>query len=101
MRKPAKQMEMLWRGAKSFGDTADVFTSNFPTGACILQFINAHQLLCHPYMCCGCFLNSSQRVVCILCSTKCNFCPSGSAAAKQRNAVLEQGKHNSVVDRVT
>ncbi|KAA6428404.1 MAG: Lysosomal alpha-mannosidase [Trebouxia sp. A1-2] len=32
LRKPAKQMEMLWRGAKSFGDTADVFTSNFPTG---------------------------------------------------------------------
>ncbi|DBB01101.1 hypothetical protein WJX77_006941 [Trebouxia sp. C0004] len=32
VRKPAKQMEMLWRGAKSFGDTADVFTSNFPTG---------------------------------------------------------------------
>jgi len=40
VRKPAKQMEMLWRGAKSFGDSADVFTSNFPTGACLLHLIN-------------------------------------------------------------
>ena len=32
MRKGAKQMEVLWRGAKSFGDSADVFTANFPTG---------------------------------------------------------------------
>ena len=31
-RKAAKQMEMLWRGAESFGDQADVFTANFPTG---------------------------------------------------------------------
>lgn len=41
VRKQAKQMEMLWRGAKSFGDTADVFTSNFPTGMCkkhLLQY---------------------------------------------------------------
>ena len=36
VRKAAKQMEVLWRGAKSFGDSADVFTANFPTG-CILQ----------------------------------------------------------------
>lgn len=32
VRKAAKQMEVLWRGAKSFGDSADVFTANFPTG---------------------------------------------------------------------
>ena len=37
VRKPAKQMEMLWRGAQSFGDSADVFTSNFPTGACCAE----------------------------------------------------------------
>ena len=32
VRKAAKQMELLWRGAKSFGDSADIFTANFPTG---------------------------------------------------------------------
>ena len=32
VRKAAKQMEVLWRGAKSFEDSADVFTANFPTG---------------------------------------------------------------------
>lgn len=32
VRKAAKQMEVLWRGAQSFGDSADVFTANFPTG---------------------------------------------------------------------
>lgn len=32
VRKAAKQMEVLWRGTKSFGDSADVFTANFPTG---------------------------------------------------------------------
>ena len=32
VRKGAKQMEVLWRGAQSFGDSADVFTANFPTG---------------------------------------------------------------------
>ncbi len=93
VRKPAKQMEMLWRGAKSFGDSADVFTSNFPTGACLLQLIRfcpptampslrVLTLLsdeAHTYVHAGsqlsvisfaawgqCFLNLSQRGVCIL-----------------------------------
>ena len=32
LRKKAKQLEFLWRGAKSFGKDADVFTGSFPTG---------------------------------------------------------------------
>lgn len=32
LRKKAKQLEFLWRGARSFGDHADVFTGSFPTG---------------------------------------------------------------------
>ena len=31
-RRERKEFEMLWRGARSFGDAADVFTSNWPTG---------------------------------------------------------------------
>ena len=41
VRKPKKQLEVLWRGAKSFGNSADVFTHNFPTGMlayyCVFQ----------------------------------------------------------------
>ena len=32
VRKPKKQLQVWGRGAKSFGDSADVFTHNFPTG---------------------------------------------------------------------
>ena len=31
-RKKLKQMEVLWRGAESYGADADVFTGNFPSG---------------------------------------------------------------------
>ena len=31
-RRERKEFEMLWRGARSFGSEADVFTSNWPTG---------------------------------------------------------------------
>ena len=31
-RRERKEFEMLWRGARSFGDAADVFTSNWPSG---------------------------------------------------------------------
>ena len=33
LRKKQKELEMVWRGAKSFGDQADIFTGNFPDGA--------------------------------------------------------------------
>ncbi|KAK9842267.1 hypothetical protein WJX81_003590 [Elliptochloris bilobata] len=32
-RRERKEFEILWRGAQSFGDAADVFTSNWPTGS--------------------------------------------------------------------
>lgn len=32
-RKKRKEMELLWRGAASFGSDADVFTGNFASGA--------------------------------------------------------------------
>lgn len=31
-RKGRKEMELLWRGAASFGSSADVFTGNFASG---------------------------------------------------------------------
>ncbi|BDA45668.1 Lysosomal alpha-mannosidase [Coccomyxa sp. Obi] len=31
-RAPEKKLELIWRGAKSFGSSADVFTGNFPMG---------------------------------------------------------------------
>ena len=33
-RKKTKELEMLWRGAKSFGKEADVFLGTFPSGMC-------------------------------------------------------------------
>ena len=38
LRKKAKQLEFLWRGAKSFGKDADVFTGSFPTGKTLFKF---------------------------------------------------------------
>ena len=35
-----KELEMLWRGAKSFGSSADVFTGNFGSGARMLLLPN-------------------------------------------------------------
>ena len=32
MRGPKKQFEMLWRGAKSYGSSADVLAGNFASG---------------------------------------------------------------------
>ena len=32
LRKKSKELEFVWRGAKSFGSDADVFTGSFPTG---------------------------------------------------------------------
>lgn len=32
LRRESKQLELLWRGAKSYGSSADVFTGNFPNG---------------------------------------------------------------------
>ncbi|KAK9810259.1 hypothetical protein WJX72_007477 [[Myrmecia] bisecta] len=32
IRKPKKQMELLWRGAESYGEDADIFTGNFWSG---------------------------------------------------------------------
>ena len=32
VRKKAKQMELVWRGSQSYGDTAEIFTGNFPSG---------------------------------------------------------------------
>ena len=36
-RKQTKELEMLWRGAKSFGKEADVFLGTFPTGAKLMS----------------------------------------------------------------
>ena len=36
-RKKTKELEMLWRGAKSFGKEADVFLGTFPTGAKLMS----------------------------------------------------------------
>ncbi len=52
-RRERKEFEMLWRGARSFGSEADVFTSNWPTGAAAAaaraQGATACQLrCCHP-----------------------------------------------------
>ena len=33
IRKSKKQMEMVWRGAESYGKDADVLACNFPSGA--------------------------------------------------------------------
>lgn len=33
IRGPKKQFELLWRGAKSYGSSADVLTGNFASGA--------------------------------------------------------------------
>ena len=32
VRKRKKQMELLWRGSESLGDTAELFTGNFASG---------------------------------------------------------------------
>ncbi len=32
IRGPKKQFEMVWRGAKSYGSSADVLTGNFASG---------------------------------------------------------------------
>lgn len=36
-RKKTKELEMLWRGAKSFGKEADVFLGTFPTGTKLMS----------------------------------------------------------------
>lgn len=36
-RKKTRELELLWRGAASFGDAADVFTGTFPTGKPLVQ----------------------------------------------------------------
>lgn len=32
IRGPKKQFEMVWRGAKSYGSSADILTGNFASG---------------------------------------------------------------------
>ena len=34
LRRKSKQLELLWRGAQSYGAEADVFTGNFADGVC-------------------------------------------------------------------
>lgn len=38
-RKPRKELELVWRGAKSFGAEADIFMGNFPDGADLAAFL--------------------------------------------------------------
>ncbi len=99
VRKPAKQMEMLWRGAKSFGDTADVFTSNFPTGACLLCPCS-HDQSSALRRGVNAFKTPAKELFALFVAPSA-FCPSWHAAAKQHNIILEQGKRNSAVNRVT
>ena len=33
LRKKRRELELVWRGARSFGDGADIFMGNFPDGA--------------------------------------------------------------------
>ena len=37
IRKSKKQMEMVWRGAESYGKDADVLACNFPSGALLWE----------------------------------------------------------------
>ncbi len=43
IRGPKKQFEMVWRGAKSYGSSADVLTGNFASGTVLLP--------CHLHPC--------------------------------------------------
>ena len=59
MRGPKKQFEMLWRGAKSYGSSADVLAGNFASGVHPLSSkLNLASHIAHWSICLGMEVNN-------------------------------------------